>query len=444
MHDTQPHSSQPRDSQLHGGPPSDPVPPAKLTANAVCALMLVLYALYFARSITIPLATAFFGYLVLRPVVRQAGRAGIHPSFSAAALLVGLLVGLAGASFLVLQPAQTFIAKAPTHFDVVKERLSVVTDKLNEVNEATEDLAESDADSEEEDAQVAEEQEPVPVEIKESDWTSNLVYLSGTRNIISFLVICGALLYFLLATGDNLIRSVMHALPNFTARRRLVEVLQNVQEGLGSYLAKITLINACLGLAVATAMWMLGMPSPVLWGAMAFAFNFVPVVGAIAGALITFVVALVTFEPLSYAFVVTVVFVGLTSLEGQIVTPSILGRSMSMSPVLVFVSIVVWGWMWGMMGVFLSVPILIAARMVCEAYDGLKPLGFILGAEVPAADAPSSEQSAVREGVAGSDSELLSGSDAKSQRPGSLVTAAEPIVVAVAGAHGSESIRSTE
>lgn len=163
-------------------------------------------------------------------------------------------------------------------------------------------------------------------------------------------------------------------------------MIQNVQEGLGSYLAQVSCINAGLGLCVGLAMWMLGMPSPVLWGVMAFAFNFIPILGAVTGGILVFVVALVTFDPTYYAFVVTAVFLTLTSLEGQFITPAILGRSMSMSPVLVFLSIVVWGWMWGIMGVFLSVPILIAARMACEGYDGLQPLAMILGAEVPKAE----------------------------------------------------------
>lgn len=208
-------------------------------------------------------------------------------------------------------------------------------------------------------------------------------YLSGTGNVVTFLTISGVLLYFLLAHGDDLLRRILKSLPDFTSRRRFLEVIQNVQEGLGSYLAQVTVINAGLGIAVGIAMWMLGMPSPMLWAVMAFAFNFIPIVGAIAGAVIILVVALVTFEPTYYAFVVTLTFLGLTSAEGQFITPSILGRSMSMNPILVFLSVSIWGWMWGIMGVFLSVPLLIATRMACERYEGLTPLGMILGADLP-------------------------------------------------------------
>lgn len=351
----------------------------------ICAVMLVLYALYYARSLIIPIATSVVLYLTLRPIVRHAKHIGIPSPVGAIGTIVGILLTLGLGTYLVLEPAKETIGSAPQHLAVAKEKLSFITDRLKDVDEAKEDLAET------EDAAAGEvaNEKPVPVQIKQPTWTSGWSYLSGTGNVVSFLTICIALLYFLLATGDDLLRSVMRSLPNFSSRRKLVEVIENVQEGLGSYLAQVSAINAGLGVCVAVVMWMLGMPSPVMWGVMAFAFNFIPIVGAIAGALIIFFVALLNFEPTYYAFIITLAFMTLTSLEGQFITPAILGRSMSMSPVLVFLSIVVWGWMWGIMGVFLSVPILIAARMACEGYEDLRPLAMILGAEIPETMKPS-------------------------------------------------------
>ncbi|WP_372899533.1 AI-2E family transporter [Stieleria sp.] len=348
-------------------------------STRICATMLVFFALYYARAMVIPVVTAIVLFLTLRPIVRQGQRFGIPSAVGGAGVIGVIFLMLAGGTYLVFQPARETIAEAPQHIATFKEKLSFVTESIEDVDEATEDLAESEEDVDATDA----DEKPVPVEIKQPTWASGWSYLSGTGNIVSFLTICLALLYFLLATGDDLLRNIMRMLPDFTARRRLVEVIQNVQEGLGNYLAQVSTINLCLGIAVAIAMWVLGMPSPVLWGVMAFAFNFIPILGAIVGATIIFAVALVNFEPTYYAVIVAGTFVTLTSLEGQFITPSILGRSMSMSPVLVFLSIVLWGWMWGIMGVFLSVPILIAVRMACEAYDGLQPLAMILGAEVP-------------------------------------------------------------
>ncbi len=362
---------------------------AGVLSTRICAVMLVLYALYFARSLVIPVVTAVVLYLTLRPIVRQTSRAGVPASFTATAIVGGIILLLALTTYVVVKPAQMVIENAPKNLEVVKEKLAFITERLKDVDEATDQLAETDDGT-----SVGEKKdEPVPVEIKQPSWTSGWSYLSGTGNLVSFITVCIALLYFLLATGDNLLRSIMHALPDFTARRKLVEVIQNVQEGLGSYLAKISIINACLGVCVGVAMWLLGMPSPVLWGVMAFVFNFIPILGALTGAVIIFLVALVTFEPTSYAILVTATYIALTSLEGQFITPSILGRAMSISPVMVFLSIVLWGWMWGVMGVFLSVPILIATRMACERYDGFTSLAMILGAEVPEPSSPPTEPS---------------------------------------------------
>lgn len=346
-------------------------------STSVCAVMLVLYAMYFARSLFVPIATAMFAYLTLRPIVRHTRKFGVPPSVSAAAVMVVLGGLVALGTYLVIDPAREIIADAPSNIAIAKERLAYVLEKVETFNRATDDIAAtSDSDS------VVEADEPVPVEVKPAAWSTNLSILNGTGNLVSFLVVSGVMLYFLLATGDDLLRNIMRALPTLTARKQLIGVVENVQEGLGSYLAQVSTINVGLGIAVGLAMWMLGMPTPVLWGVMATMFNFIPIVGALFGAMIIFLVALVNFDAAYFAFVVAGTYVTLTTIEGQLITPAILGRSLEMSPALVFLSVVVWGWMWGMMGVFLSVPILIAARMACEQYAGMKPLAAVLGSRM--------------------------------------------------------------
>ena len=363
----------------------------------ICAIMLVLYALYFARSLVVPVATGIVFYLVLRPVVRYGGKMGVPSSVSAVGIMLGLLATLGVGMYLVIEPAKQTIVEAPRYLDTVKTKLSFITARLREVDDATDSIAKA-ADGE--DPQESDET-PVRVEIKQAAWAGNLSYLSGTGSVVTFLTISGVLLYFLLAHGDDLLRRIMSSLPDFTSRRRLMEVIQHVQEGLGSYLAQVSTINLALGAAVGAAMWMLGMPSPVLWGVMAFAFNFIPIVGAIAGAAIIFVVALVSFEPTYYAFIVTLTYLTLTTVEGQFITPSILGRSMSMNPIMVFLAVSIWGWMWGLMGVFLAVPLLIATRMACESYEGLASLGLILGTDSAVEETRSREQSRVSEADSG-------------------------------------------
>ena len=342
---------------------------------------------YFARSLLVPVVVALFAYLALRPYVRRAKKFGSPPAVTAAAIMLLIAAMVFGGAYSIYAPAQEMVDEIPEYSVIVKKRLGFIFDKLDALHAATDDLSEV-TESEE-----GKSDEPVPVQIQQPAWNTNLTIVSGTGNLVSFVSISAVLLYFLLASGDDVLRSIMSALPNFTARRRLFEMVESVQEGVSGYLAQVTMSNFGLGVAVSIAMWVLGMPSPLLWGAMAMCFNFIPIVGAIAGALIIFLVSLVNFEQTYYAFIVTVVFLTLTSIEGQFITPTLLGRKTNISPVLVMLSVVFWGWMWGIMGVFLSVPILIALRLGCEKYDAMYAISKVLGSEAKSPDAePEQEQ----------------------------------------------------
>src|SRR5690606_1594233 len=126
--------------------------------------------------LVVPIVTAIVLYLILRPIVRQACRFGVPPAIAAAAVLFTLLIALGLATYLVFQPARTAIAAAPRHLAVIKEKLSFLTERLQQINEATETIAET---TEEEESPVGDE-EPVPVEIKQPAWASNVSYLTGT------------------------------------------------------------------------------------------------------------------------------------------------------------------------------------------------------------------------------------------------------------------------
>lgn len=341
--------------------------------------MLVLYAIYFARSLVLPLLVSVFAYLTLRPMVRKGKRIGIPEPLGAALIMGTVLLIVAVPAYLVIEPAKNTLEKTPSYISNVKAKLGFVLERMDQVSDATTQLSK---DSNEKNAT----EDPVPVEIRQPAWSSNLTLVSGTGNLLSFVTISGVLLYFLLACGDGLIRSLMTLLPDFSSKRHFFVALDRVQEGLSQYLLHVTLINVLLGCSVSVAMWLLEMPTPLLWGVMACLFNFVPILGAIMGAGIIFVVALLNFDATYYAAIVTGVFLTLTSVEGQLITPTVLGRSMKMNPAVVFCAIVFWGWMWGLMGVLLSVPILIAIRMSCEQSVMLMPIARILGAEDPPPD----------------------------------------------------------
>jgi predicted PurR-regulated permease PerM len=140
------------------------------------------------------------------------------------------------------------------------------------------------------------------------------------------------------------------------------------------------MINAGLGLAIGTAMWLLGMPNPVLFGTMGFAFNYVPYVGSLTGVALTAIVGLITFDEIGLALISTATYFALTSVEGQLITPYFVGRRLEMNTVVIFLSVALWAWLWSVIGMLIAVPLLVAIRAFCEHIPQLEPLGDFLSA----------------------------------------------------------------
>lgn len=343
-----------------------------------CGGLLSLYTLYIGRNLFVPVAIALFAYLTLRPIVRGATKVGVPPAVAATTVMLSLSLMLGILFYLVAGPAQEMLKNAPQSMSIAREKLAFIFDRLERVNQATEEIAEETGEGE-----AIVDKEPVPVQIKQSTWTTTSPILAGTGNVISLVSISFALLYFLMVAGDELLRNLTSTIPTFSSKRRFIEVIENVQDALSSYLGWVTLINTGLGIVIGLAMWLLQMPSPLLWGVAAMLLNFLPIVGAIVGISAAFFIALVNFEHVSYAFLVAGIYFVLTSLEGQFITPSILGKSMRLSSAVVFLFIVIWGWMWGVAGIFLAVPILLTLVMISEKLEVLSPVSTVIGGSAP-------------------------------------------------------------
>src|SRR5690606_35540733 len=124
--------------------------------------------------------------------------------------------------------------------------------------------------------------------------------------------------------------------------------------------------NAGLGVATGLAMAALGVPNPALWGVLAAINNFVPYLGSLATAIVLAIVAAVTFESLGAIVAPPLVFLALTTIEGQFLTPMLLGRRLTLNPVVIFLALLVWGWLWGIPGVLMAVPLLAALKILCD------------------------------------------------------------------------------
>lgn len=337
--------------------------------------MLILYAVYFARSLLAPIVVAFLVYLTLRPVVGQLYRYRI-PAPAASVLLLILFLILLGLSIAtVIDPARQLATSLPNQIATLRIKMRDVDSPFAAIRRASEEvemMAEEDG---------VQEEAPIPVEVQQPEWSSSMVLLNGTGSVVGFAVMVIALSFFLLATGDSLINRLLHVLPSFGERRRVVELIVDLQTGVSHYLGQVTLINAGLGITVGVGLYLMGMPTPMLWGVMAMLLNYIPFIGALIGASVIFLAATTEFDALSWTLATTGVYLMLTTIEGQFITPTLLGRAFHLSPFMVLLSVCFWGWMWGLIGIFVAVPLLIVVRMLCEHFPTGRVLAVLIGAD---------------------------------------------------------------
>lgn len=334
----------------------------------LCGLA-VIHTLRMAPEVFLPIVLAILAQFVLGPVVRFMRRRGI-PAVASATVIVSLGIGtVAGAVGLLSEPASEWFERAPATLRVVENRLRFIqrpVERMVEVSEGVEELASLDTRD-----RVVVESEGV---------LSTLA--SQTGSALVGIVATFAVLFLALASGDALIHKVVTTMPRAADRERAHVLLEQIQRGISRHLLTISGINLALGVVVAVTMWMLDVPSPILWGVLAGLLNFVPFIGPALMTLILLGVSLISFEDPLVWLVPPAVFVVLTAIEGLVVTPAILGARLTLSPMAVFLSILGWSWLWGIPGGLIAVPMLAAIKIVCDSVAPLRRIGFLLGGEI--------------------------------------------------------------
>jgi predicted PurR-regulated permease PerM len=218
---------------------------------------------------------------------------------------------------------------------------------------------------------------PQRVELKQPGLLDGL--FSRTWSFLLGLMVMTILPYFLLASGDMFLRKLIHVLPRFEDKKTAVQIARKIEAHISRYLLTVDMINAGLGTAASLAFWALGMPNPMLWGAMGCLLNFIPYVGALTVIVTVTLVATATFNSLWHALLVPAAYFVLATLEGNFVTPWIIGRRMTLNPVMIFVGLIFWGWLWGIAGVLLTVPMLVMLKIFCDHIEPLAPIGEFVG-----------------------------------------------------------------
>ena len=200
----------------------------------------------------------------------------------------------------------------------------------------------------------------------------------GTRVFVGGLFETVLVLFFLLLSGDTFLRRLVEVLPRFSDKRQAIEISQQIEHDISAYLVTVTIMNAAVGLATALVMWLCGVGDPILWGAVAFLLNFVPILGPMFG-IVTFVlVGLLTVSTLWGALLPAVLYLAIHVAEGETITPMLLARRFTLNPVLVIMALIFWYWMWGVPGAILAVPMLAITKIICDRIKILAAVGHFL------------------------------------------------------------------
>jgi predicted PurR-regulated permease PerM len=347
----------------------------------VLATLGVLAALHVARDVIIPMVLAILLALLLRPLQRRMRRVHVPDYLSALVLIGAMVLVFAFGAWMLADQARNWLAQAPQMVEKVSGMLPSRSGPLTDLKRATSAV---------EDLTRGSEVEPVSVEVQSSDAAFTILGVSG--HFVGASLIVFVLGYFLLALSDKLMRQAVESQPSFFEKRNVVQLVQNVEQGISRYLLTITVINIGLGVVTALVMWALRVPNPLLWGVMATTLNYVPHVGAFLCMVVLFFVGSVAHQSLGYGAAVAGSFAVLTSIESYLVTPLVLSRSLQLSPLTVIAAILFWGWLWGIPGGLMAAPLVTVLKVVCDQFRSLRPWASFLAGQ-SANDQPNGDPS---------------------------------------------------
>jgi predicted PurR-regulated permease PerM len=361
---------------LAGGRRSTAIETAWAFATIGLFLLAVLYTLFLAKAIMMPVAVACLVALLLAPLVRALRAAFVPRPVGAAIVLACLVTLIIGGITVLSDPASKWAAELPKTTKQLERKFRTLKNPLDDMRQATERV---------EQLTTLEKPEDVPQRVVVETGGLFARTVGVLQSVGSTLGIIVALVYFLLATGDLLEHKLLHVWPGGRGKRAM-GIAHVVQRSLSTYFATVTLINIGLGMATSAAMFAIDMPNPVLWGAMAAALNFVPLIGAVVGVGVVALVGLVSFPTIVNGLLPAALYLGLHLVESQFVTPYIVGRRLTMNPVAVFLSIVLWTWLWGIPGALMAVPLLAVLKVVADTIEPLKPISAFVGDDTETAE----------------------------------------------------------
>lgn len=333
-------------------------------------ILALLYTMHVGQVVFLPLAVAVMLSVLLAPIPRWLKRLHVPEPVSATLLLSIVIIGLGYGVTLLAEPATGWLEKAPHVFREAEYKLRVIKKPMQELNKAGELIATATT--------LDEAKKVQKVELHNGIWPAKMF------TVTSELLLGGAtmliLLFFLLSSGDLFLEKLVKVLPTFQDKKRAVEIVREIETRLARYLVTVSGINVALGITVGVTMHFLGMPNAPLWGVMAAVLTFIPYLGHMIGISVVTLVAAVTFDDLGRILTVGGLYWTLAVIEGTLVNPMIVGHRLKLNPVVIVIGLMFWGWIWGIGGTFVAVPLMVGVKIFCDHIEPLAPISEFLGA----------------------------------------------------------------
>jgi predicted PurR-regulated permease PerM len=324
-------------------------------ATVLLAFVAVGVILYFAQDAFIPVAVALFLALLLTPAVDRLQRWHVPRGLAVTIVMLGVLLAGAGAVNAVWNPAKDWLARAPQTLRTIDARVRPLRAVFAQVDAVTERAGRLTGGS----AQST----PTGGGAVAAAETGKA--MSMTKSVLEGLTVIPLMLFFLLG-GPPLLARMVASLSGKETTAKSLRLMEAIRVEVGRYFATVALINVGLGAATAAAVAALGMPNPILWGTIAGVFNFIPYLGPITTIVILGGAALVTFDDLGHALAVPGAFIVLHLIEGQVVQPLTVGRRLEVNALVILLAVWFGFWFWGIPGVLLAVPLLVALKVAAE------------------------------------------------------------------------------
>ncbi|WP_052207996.1 AI-2E family transporter [Sphingopyxis fribergensis] len=326
------------------------------------------FALQAGAEFFLPLTAAIVIAIALVPLLEWLERRGLPSALSAFLALATFLAIINAALAIIVVPATGWFARLPDSIPRIQSNLAPLIDFYSTLQRFVDRTLMSVASGTEATAQAVAATAPTSV----VDYFISSAPAAAIQLFFAVLVI-----FFFLSGWTRLRKGTIRRRGSFDGAMQTARVIQNVVDATADYLATITMINAILGLTVSLLLWALGMPSPFMWGGIVSICNFVPYLGPIVAAVLLGLGGLMTFDAVGLALLPATIFIGVHMVEANLITPLVLGKRLTINPLLILVSLSFWGWVWGTPGALLAVPLLLILQTVLASTGTPDLAGFL-------------------------------------------------------------------